>query len=200
MVAGYVELHVKSFYSFGMGASHVHELLTRAGEFGYPALAFTDTNLCGALEFARLTNSLGIRPVTGGELVLTDGSRIVLLAKRRQGYGNISRLFTLVVSHLGKRCSQLQDMSGPAAGSGAGGEPTEPARVVDVKQLAHSGLSWTWSGVRLSMHTAKPSQQIQDNLYLCRSTSLGYEMGYILYILSEYVLRSGMNSQYIDYF
>ena len=95
MSAGYVELHAKSFYSFGMGASHVHELLAQAMEYGYGALALTDANLCGALEFARLANSLGIRPITGGELALTDGSRLVLLAKTRQGYGNISRLFTL---------------------------------------------------------------------------------------------------------
>ena len=95
MSTPYVELHVKSFYSFGTGASHVHELLAQAGEYGYPALALTDANLCGALEFARLAGSLGIRPITGGELTLTDGSRIVLLAKTRQGYGNISRLFTL---------------------------------------------------------------------------------------------------------
>ena len=95
MVAGYVELHAKSFYSFGMGASHVHELLAQAGEYGYPALALTDANLCGALEFARLANSLGVKPITGGELVLADGSRIVLLAKNRRGYGNMSRLFTL---------------------------------------------------------------------------------------------------------
>ena len=95
MSDGYVELHAKSFYSFGMGASHVHELLAQAGEYGYPALALTDANLCGALEFARLAGSLGIRPITGGELTLTDGCRIVLLAETRQGYGNISRLFTL---------------------------------------------------------------------------------------------------------
>ena len=90
-----MELHAKSFYSFGMGASHVHELLAQAVEYGYAALALTDTNLCGALEFARLAESLGIRPITGGELTLTGGSRVVLLAKDRQGYANISRLFTL---------------------------------------------------------------------------------------------------------
>ncbi len=95
MSAGYVELHAKSFYSFGMGASHVHELLAQAGEYGYPALALTDANLCGALEFARLANSLGIKPIAGGELTLTDGSRIVFLAKTREGYANTSRLFTL---------------------------------------------------------------------------------------------------------
>ena len=95
MESGYVELHAKSFYSFGVGASHVHELLTRAKEYGYPALALTDTNLCGALEFARLANSLDIQPITGGELTLTDDSRLTLLAKTRAGYSNISRLFTL---------------------------------------------------------------------------------------------------------
>ena len=95
MTAGYVELHVKSFYSFGEGASHIHELLAQAVEYGYPALALTDANLCGALEFARLAGSLGIRPITGGELTLNDGSRLVLLARTREGYANISRLFTL---------------------------------------------------------------------------------------------------------
>ncbi len=93
--AGYVELHAKSFYSFGVGASHTHELLAQAKAFGYGALALTDTNLCGALEFARLANSLEIRPITGGELTLPDGARIVLLAKTRAGYANLSRLFTL---------------------------------------------------------------------------------------------------------
>ena len=95
MASGYVELHAKSFYSFGEGASHVHELLAQAKEYGYPALVLTDTNLCGALEFARLANSLGIQPITGGELTLTDGSRLTLLARTRQGYSNISRLFTI---------------------------------------------------------------------------------------------------------
>ena len=95
MTTAYAELHAKSFYSFGQGASHLHELLTRAGEHGYPALALTDNNLCGALEFARMAGDLGIRPITGGELTLTDGSRLTLLAQNRTGYSNISRLFTL---------------------------------------------------------------------------------------------------------
>ena len=95
MTSAYSELHLKSFYSFGLGASHAHELLARAKEYGYDSLALTDTNLCGALEFARLAGSLGIRPITGGELTLTDGTRLVLLAKTRKGYGNLSRLFTL---------------------------------------------------------------------------------------------------------
>ena len=95
MTSPYAELHAKSFYSFGLGASHAHELLARAKKYGYDSLALTDTNLCGALEFARLAGSLGIKPITGGELTLTDGTRLVLLAMTRRGYGNLSRLFTL---------------------------------------------------------------------------------------------------------
>ena len=91
----YVELHAKSFFSFGLGASHVHELLTQAVEFGMPALALTDTNLCGALEFARLAKSIDMRPITGGELTLEDGSRLVVLVKTRAGYANLSQLFSL---------------------------------------------------------------------------------------------------------
>ena len=95
MTAEYVELRAASFYSFGKGASHVHELLARAAEHGYDALALTDTNLCGALEFARLADSLGVRPITGGTIPVSDGSSITLLACTREGYANISRLFSL---------------------------------------------------------------------------------------------------------
>ncbi len=95
MSGGYVELHTKSFYSFGLGASHVHELLAQAAEYGYDSLALTDANLCGALDFARQANALGLRPITGGELTLACGSRLTLLARTLEGYGNLSRLFTL---------------------------------------------------------------------------------------------------------
>ena len=91
----YVELRSKSFHSFGLGASHGHELLAQARAFGMPGLGLTDTNLCGALEFARLANSLEIQPITGGEIVLADESRVALLVKSREGYANLSRLFTL---------------------------------------------------------------------------------------------------------
>ena len=50
----YVELHCHSNYSFREGASFPEELLERAFDLHYPALAITDhDNLCGAMEFAR---------------------------------------------------------------------------------------------------------------------------------------------------
>ena len=133
MPAGYAELHCKSFYSFGQGASHIHELLSKASEYGYPALALTDTNLCGALEFARLANSLGIKPISGCELTLTDGSRLTMLARTREGYGNISRLLTLANSH-DRREPRLDPAYLPAHAKGSvlltGGRDSLPAMLV----------------------------------------------------------------------
>ena len=154
MTTGYVELHTKSFYSFGEGASHAHELLAQAKEYGYDALALTDANLCGALEFARLAGSLGVQPITGGELTLTDGSRLVLLAKTREGYANISRLFTLA-NAVDRRAPRLDPAHLPDHAGGVvlltGGRDGPLAKLAlegrhtDARELLGSYRSWCGS-------------------------------------------------------
>ena len=151
MATGYVELHARSFYSFGEGASHSHELLARAKAYGCASLALTDSNLCGALEFARLANSLGIQPITGGELTLTDGSRLVLLAKTREGYANLSRLFTLA-NATDRREPRLDPAHLPEHAEGvlllAGGRDGRLARLVregrqrEAEELLHRYREW----------------------------------------------------------
>jgi error-prone DNA polymerase len=91
----YAELHCHSSYSFKEGASSVEELLVRARELGYPALALTDhDNLCGAMHFAQVARSLDIQPITGVEITLKDSSHLTLLAATRQGYRNLCNLIT----------------------------------------------------------------------------------------------------------
>jgi error-prone DNA polymerase len=91
----YAELHCHSYYSFHDGASSLEEIMVRAKELDYNALAITDhDNLCGAMRFAQLANSLGIHGIIGAELTLKGGHHITLLAKDRQGYGNLCRLIT----------------------------------------------------------------------------------------------------------
>ncbi len=89
----YAELHCHTNYSFQEGASSIGELLVRAEELGYPALAITDhDNLCGAMEFAQTARDLSVRAIIGAEVTLQDGSHLTLLAETQQGYSNISRL------------------------------------------------------------------------------------------------------------
>jgi error-prone DNA polymerase len=91
----YVELHCHSNYSFQEGASRIEELVVRAMELGYPAMALTDhDNLCGALEFARIAHSVGIQPITGCEMTLQGGSHLTLLAATDKGYSNLCRLIS----------------------------------------------------------------------------------------------------------
>src|SRR5919198_2945196 len=91
----YVELHCHSAYSFMAGASLPVELVAAAGEQGHGALALTDHNgLHGAMEFAQAAKPLGLRPITGAELTLDDGSHITLLCESRAGYTSLCRLIT----------------------------------------------------------------------------------------------------------
>ena len=69
----YVELHCHSGFSFLDGASHPEELVLRAKELGYPALALTDHNgLYGSMEFAQTARSAGLQPITGAEVTLRE--------------------------------------------------------------------------------------------------------------------------------
>ena len=91
----YAELHCHSYYSFHDGASSLEELMVRAKELGYRALAITDhDNLCGAMRFAQLAKSLELHGIIGAEITLKNGHHLTLLAKDRHGYANICRLIT----------------------------------------------------------------------------------------------------------
>jgi len=91
----YAELHCHSYYSFHDGASSLEELMVRAKELGYRALAITDhNNLCGAMQFAQLSKSLELHGIIGAEVTLKGGYHLTLLAKDRKGYGNLCRLIT----------------------------------------------------------------------------------------------------------
>ncbi|MGH8574831.1 MAG: PHP domain-containing protein, partial [Gammaproteobacteria bacterium] len=96
----YVELHCHSAYSFLDGASHPVELAGAAAEQGHQALALTDHDgLHGAMEMAQALKPLGIRPITGAELTLDDGTHLTLLCESRAGYTNLCRLITAAHWH-----------------------------------------------------------------------------------------------------
>lgn len=95
MMSAYAELHCHSVYSFQEGASFPHELLLRAKELGLPAVALTDhDSLTGAIEFGHTAKSLGIKPITGAEVTLTDRKHLTLIAATQQGYRNLCRLLS----------------------------------------------------------------------------------------------------------
>ncbi|MGB5102285.1 MAG: error-prone DNA polymerase, partial [Steroidobacteraceae bacterium] len=91
----YAELHCLSNFSFLRGASHPEELVRRAADLGYAALAITDEcSVAGAVRAHVAAREHGFKLIIGSELRLADGLRCVLLATNRQGYAQLCRFVT----------------------------------------------------------------------------------------------------------
>ena len=92
----YAELHCRSNYSFLTGASHPEELVERAAELGYAALAITDEcSVAGVVRAHVAADPHDLKLIIGSELRLDCGMRLVILATNRNGYGNLCELITL---------------------------------------------------------------------------------------------------------
>jgi error-prone DNA polymerase len=91
----YAELHCLSNFSFLRGASHPEELVARAHQLGYSALALTDEcSFAGVVRAHGAAKERGLPLIIGSEIRLADGPQLVLLATEREGYGNLSELIT----------------------------------------------------------------------------------------------------------
>ena len=108
----YVELRARSAFSFLAGASLPEDLIARAGELGYPALALGDRDgLYGAPRFHQAAQRAGLRAIVGCEITFgnrrqhsgplpdprhpaPDTQGLYLLVSNRTGYRNLCRLIT----------------------------------------------------------------------------------------------------------
>lgn len=96
MLLQYAELHCLTNFTFLRGASHPDELVTRASELGYTALAITDEcSVAGVVRAHVKAKETGLKLIIGSEFQLDDGLRLVLLAENIEGYGNLCELITL---------------------------------------------------------------------------------------------------------
>jgi len=115
----YAELHCKTNFSFLEGASHPDELVNRATELGYAALAITDRNsVSGVVRAHAAAKQTGLHLLVGAEIAPTDGPVMVLLATDRDAYGRLCRLLTVGCRRAKKgECRlSLDDVADHAAG------------------------------------------------------------------------------------
>lgn len=105
--AEFVHLHCHTQYSLLDAASKIPDLMKRAKELRFPALAMTDHgNLFGAIEFYEEAMKHGIKPIIGMEAYIAPGSRfdkqahgikeasfhLTILARNEVGYKNLMKL------------------------------------------------------------------------------------------------------------
>ena len=104
----FIHLHTHSHYSLLDGLSKTEEMVKLAKEYGMPALAVTDHgNMYGAIEFYKLCQKEGIKPIMGVEAYIANRTRfdkepgvdneryhLTLLAYNFTGYQNLIKLVT----------------------------------------------------------------------------------------------------------
>ncbi len=108
LLPSYAELHCRSNFSFLQGASHPEELVQRACDLGYRSLALTDEcSLAGVVRAHVEAKKQKLHLIIGSEIKLACGTKLVLLACNRNGYGNLSELITLGRRRAAKGCYTL---------------------------------------------------------------------------------------------
>lgn len=97
----YAELQCATNFSFLHGASRAEELVARAAQLGYSALAITDEcSLAGIVRAHVEAKSVGLPLIVGShfQLISADGTpalAFTALAMNREGYGNLCELVSL---------------------------------------------------------------------------------------------------------
>jgi len=92
----YAELHALSNFTFLRGASHPEELVSRAIQLGYEALAITDEcSMSGVVRAHAAAKQAGLKKlIIGSELRLRSGRKLVVLVQNCQGYAALCELIT----------------------------------------------------------------------------------------------------------
>ncbi len=124
----YAELQCASNFSFLRGASHPEQLVARAAELGYRALAITDEcSVAGAVRAHGEAKQQGLQLIVGAQFrvqapqapqgTLPGSMRLIALAMNRDGYGNVCELITLARSREQKGSYRIdvQDFTQPPA-------------------------------------------------------------------------------------
>ena len=104
----FTHLHAHTWFSLGQGVSSPEAMLRAARERGFTALACTDRNgVYGAVEFQRVAEELGIRPILGSHLVAGD-EECVALAMDETGWSAICRAITAIHWAQGRKDAKAQ--------------------------------------------------------------------------------------------
>ncbi len=128
----YAELVCQSNFSFLEGASHPEELMARADELGYRALALTDEcSVAGVVRAYAEHRRLGSQThlIVGSRLRLPPGLDLVLLCPTRQAYAELCRIISNARRRSPKGQYQLEKW--------------------DLKSVQHGLLLWLPSGDRV---------------------------------------------------
>ncbi|MFN9472700.1 error-prone DNA polymerase [Acidovorax sp.] len=171
----YAELRCVSNFTFLVGASWPDELVDRARDLGYSAIAITDEcTLAGVVRAHTAAKAAGLKLLIGAQFKVQAELpfTLVILAQTKNGYGNLCQFITKLRrnSEKGTYFLERETIEGDALTHCLA--MVTPARVATDEQLEELGW-WTlkhftgrgWIGVDLT-------RRIDDELWLHRMRQL----------------------------
>jgi error-prone DNA polymerase len=157
----YVELRCRSAFSFLEAASNPEDLVARAAELDYPALALADCGgLYGIPRFHRAARDAGLRALVGAELRIARdeapdphgpgaaaSDALLLLVETPRGYRNLSRLITCGHARGGKEAAiatweELEEHAGDLTALARGDAALAPALLDRARALFPDRRLW----------------------------------------------------------
>jgi error-prone DNA polymerase len=171
----YSELHCKTNFSFLSGASHADELVRRACELNYRAIAVTDVNtLAGVVRAyaaireiqresfdqpdanfkAKPNHHNDLKLIIGAEVIPNDAPPVVLWATNRNAYANLARLLTVGRRRApkGECWLKFSDIAEHHQGLLAGVIPTLKGDVAKLAHVNSTHVSFPWFGDEKKVH------------------------------------------------
>jgi error-prone DNA polymerase len=169
----FVELHAVSNFSFLRGASRPEELVARAHELDYSALALTDEcSVAGMVRAHVAARDRDLKLLVGSEFRLEDGLRLALYATSRETYGDLSQLITRGrrAAEKGEYCLTRSNVSELAANCLALWLPDQNVDIEHAMWLADTFSGNAWIAVELL-------QQGNDRKRLQQLANIGQQTG-----------------------
>src|SRR5690554_2842865 len=91
----YTALHCLTHYTFLQSTNAPAQLVNKAADLGYRAVAITDEcSVAGMVKAWQAAKSRGIHLLVGAEFRSADQGRFLLYAKSRTGYGQLCALIS----------------------------------------------------------------------------------------------------------
>jgi error-prone DNA polymerase len=172
VIPAYAELHCVSSFSFLRGASSPEELVHRAAEIGYSAIAITDEcSVAGVVRAHTAAKDAKLKLVIGSEFRLADGLKLVLLCANIQGYENLCDLITRArrAAPKGEYRVTREDITS-AAGLLAIWLPGEIAREEEGEWVSQRFSDNAWIGVELV-------RGADDDAHMASCAAIGRKLG-----------------------
>lgn len=168
----FVHLQCQTVYSLLKSACKIDELVSRAKELGFTALAITDENVMyGVIPFYKACKKAGIKPIIGLTASVQGEEEavsypLVLLAENEEGYRNLLKISSAIMtkSKAGIPKRWLAQYAGGLIAISPGKDGEIEQLLLEGQEEAAAAVAHTYNSMFTSFYMSVQHHAVQDEL------------------------------------